>query len=198
MVFVADRIPTELRRIVEFLNEQMSPGEVLAVEVKQYVGKELKTLVPRVHGQTAAAQQKKGRSKTSWDESTFFDEIETRTSGKKRELARRLYDWSQKRGCKITWSSGDSAGGFFVQADDQKLFKVTVGATFWTRCAYYDAIVGPDEWDHLQDRMDRLGLSFPDDRTSNREPQRELPSTNHEEWWEAFIEMYEWLLENRT
>ena len=30
MVFVADEIPTELRRIVEFLNEQMDPAEVLS------------------------------------------------------------------------------------------------------------------------------------------------------------------------
>jgi len=30
MLFVADRIPAELRRIVEFLNEQMDPAEVLA------------------------------------------------------------------------------------------------------------------------------------------------------------------------
>jgi len=37
LVFVADTIPRELRRIVEFLNEQMGETEVLAVEVKQYV-----------------------------------------------------------------------------------------------------------------------------------------------------------------
>ena len=33
--FVADEIPSELRRIVEFLNQQMDPAEVLAVEIKQ-------------------------------------------------------------------------------------------------------------------------------------------------------------------
>ncbi len=37
LIFVADEIPTELRRIVEFLNQQMDPAEVLAVEIKQYV-----------------------------------------------------------------------------------------------------------------------------------------------------------------
>jgi hypothetical protein len=35
MLFVADRIPAELRRIVEFLNEQMDPAEVLALELRQ-------------------------------------------------------------------------------------------------------------------------------------------------------------------
>lgn len=51
MVFVADMILPELRRIVEFLNGQMDAAEVLAVEIKQYkgpsAGQKLKTLVPR-------------------------------------------------------------------------------------------------------------------------------------------------------
>src|SRR5690606_5461544 len=38
MLFVADRIPKELARIVEFLNEQMRPAEVLAIEVEQFAG----------------------------------------------------------------------------------------------------------------------------------------------------------------
>jgi len=57
LVFVADVIPAELQRIVEFLNERMSPTEVLAVEIRQYVGGDEQVLVPRVLGQTAAAQQ---------------------------------------------------------------------------------------------------------------------------------------------
>src|SRR5262249_18990480 len=52
LVFVADYIPAELRRVIEFLNVQMSPTEVLGIEVRQYIGEDLKTLVPRVVGQT--------------------------------------------------------------------------------------------------------------------------------------------------
>lgn len=37
LVFVADAIPHELRRIVEFLNEQMETTGVLAIEIEQYV-----------------------------------------------------------------------------------------------------------------------------------------------------------------
>jgi hypothetical protein len=37
----------------------MDPAEVLAVEIKQYVGGESKVLVPRVMGQTVEAQRKK-------------------------------------------------------------------------------------------------------------------------------------------
>lgn len=59
LVFVSDEIPRELRRMVEFLNEQMA-AEVIAIEVKQYIGPAgLRTLVPRAIGQTAAAETRK-------------------------------------------------------------------------------------------------------------------------------------------
>jgi hypothetical protein len=64
LIFVADNIPAELRRIVEFLNEQMNPAEVLAVEMKQHVaeGREEKAFVPRLIGHTAHAQRIKATS----------------------------------------------------------------------------------------------------------------------------------------
>lgn len=66
MVFVSDEIPRELRRVVEFLNGQMNPAEVIAIEVKQYVGADgTKTLVPRVIGQTAEVEARKDRRTTS-------------------------------------------------------------------------------------------------------------------------------------
>ena len=64
LIFAADAIPTDLRRVVEFLNEQMATTEVLALEVRQYVGEDggrQNTLVSRVFGWTAAAQRRKGR-----------------------------------------------------------------------------------------------------------------------------------------
>jgi hypothetical protein len=70
LIFVADAIPAPLRRIVEFLNEQMSPTEVLALEIRQYVedGGRQNTLVTRVFGWTAAAQRRKGRgpARAAW------------------------------------------------------------------------------------------------------------------------------------
>lgn len=63
MVFVADVIPDELMRITEFLNEQMSPAEVFAVEVKQFKapGHGGTVIVPAVFGRTASASVKNSR-----------------------------------------------------------------------------------------------------------------------------------------
>jgi hypothetical protein len=77
-VFVADELPSELRRVIEFLNSQMSPAEVIGIEVRQYVGQGLKTLVPRVIGETAEAQQRKARGSSSprrdWSWEAYRDE----------------------------------------------------------------------------------------------------------------------------
>jgi hypothetical protein len=86
LLFVADEFGPEVRRIVEFLNRYMDPVEVLAVEVKQYVGQGLSTLVPRVLGQTAQAQAKKARSAPQgklWNEASFLEALESndRTRG---------------------------------------------------------------------------------------------------------------------
>ncbi len=80
MVFLADNIPKELRRVVEFLNEQMDPAEVLAVEVKQFVGEGMTTLVPRVLGQTETARRRKSGTTAGkqWDEASFMTAVEQR------------------------------------------------------------------------------------------------------------------------
>jgi hypothetical protein len=65
LVFVADQIPRELARIVEFLNEQMR-ADVRAVELKWYdSGTGATTLVPRLIGETARAISQKAASKPS-------------------------------------------------------------------------------------------------------------------------------------
>jgi hypothetical protein len=59
MLFVADQIPTELKRIIEFLNEQMDPAEVLGIEIRQFTDGKLKTIAPFVIGQTSGAETRK-------------------------------------------------------------------------------------------------------------------------------------------
>src|SRR5262249_37132100 len=63
LLFVADQIPSELKRIVEFLNTQMNPAEVLALELQQFEGQGLKTIVPVRYGQTEEARVIKGPRK---------------------------------------------------------------------------------------------------------------------------------------
>jgi len=59
LLFVADELPRELRRVIEFLNEHMPRIEVLGVEVRQFAGRSVRALVPRVVGQTERARREK-------------------------------------------------------------------------------------------------------------------------------------------
>ena len=65
--------------MVEFLNEQMDPAEVLAFELKQFVIGETITLIPRTLGKTSRAEQQKDRasmrSKMPWNKSTLLEEV---------------------------------------------------------------------------------------------------------------------------
>ena len=69
LLFVADRLPSELRAIIEFLNEKMESVEVLGVELRQYTAEGVQALVPRVVGQTEA----RTRGQTAKDIETSVD-----------------------------------------------------------------------------------------------------------------------------
>ena len=62
LLIVADAIPPELARIVEFLNEQMRV-ELLAVEIKRYASNAGETFVPAVIGNLAAPPSKASKKR---------------------------------------------------------------------------------------------------------------------------------------
>lgn len=132
LIFVADEIPAELRRIVEFLNEQMNPAEVLAVEIKQHVAENLKAFVPRLIGQTAHAQQKKSgvsRSGRKWDEESFFKELEMRQGEREAETAKRILGWAKKRMPSIYWGTGRVDGTFIPGLGHSGIWHQVVGVS---------------------------------------------------------------------
>ena len=127
MIFVADAIPRELRRIVEFLNGQMDPAEVLAIEIRQFSGQDVTALVPQVIGQTEAALQAKGVGGVGkqWDEASFFADLTERKGEQVAEVARSLLDWAKQRKLRVAWGKGKSDGSFYPMLDHD-------GRTDWT------------------------------------------------------------------
>lgn len=93
LVILADSIPRELQRIIEFLNERMPDTEVLAMEVQQFLGGGQQTLVPRIVGNTTVAQRVKA-THTSADFATLLAE----SSVPARQLHDRLLTWVQLHG----------------------------------------------------------------------------------------------------
>ena len=105
LLFVADDIPEELARVVEFLNAQMPGIEVLAVEIKQFKGDSRQTLVPRVIGRTAASRRSpagQGTRRLKLDRESFLSAFD---GPEHRSVAGRLLDVASQSGAVLHWGS---------------------------------------------------------------------------------------------
>lgn len=111
MLFVADKLPPELVRVIEFLNEQMNPAEVLGVELPRYAGSGNTVYVPRVVGRTSAAVGRKNIGAGQlWNEESFLDAARARRPEAEVALIQRLLADARSRGTKLTWGKGVTPG----------------------------------------------------------------------------------------
>jgi hypothetical protein len=117
MLFVADEIPPELRRVIEFLNMQMERAEVLGIEIRHYAGGNFRGFVPRVVGQTEQALQKKRTGSATptrqWDIASFREELRSRFGASEMVVADRIVEWAQEHGGKLEGGYGTSSGSLF-------------------------------------------------------------------------------------
>jgi hypothetical protein len=135
LVFVADEIPTELQRIVEFLNERMTPTEVLALEIKRYVHGDHETLVPRLIGRTAAAADVKQPSRGErWSEARILGRLEKRDPAEAR-VAREIFAWARRHGLRLAFGQGRFEGSAYPVADRAD------GQSFWPIAVWTTGIV---------------------------------------------------------
>lgn len=132
MMFVADVIPPELRRIVEFLNEQLDPAEVYAVEVRRFAGREVTALVPRLVGATSDAQRRKEVASTSrrrWTEAAYLEKVGETLGRSATEAVEEILAWARAHGARIAWGTGNT-GSMQVKYDHEEtvynLFNVYV------------------------------------------------------------------------
>jgi hypothetical protein len=119
ILFVANEIPRELQRIIEFLNEHMHSIEVLGVDVRRFrTASEDRAYVARVVGQTAAAQRSKqvGRSGREWNEESFFDDLQAR-SPQTLAVARSIYKWMTVNLPRPVWGHGTLDGSYMPLLD---------------------------------------------------------------------------------
>ncbi len=114
LIFVADEAPRELRRLVEFLNEKMNDVEVLAVEMKQFLGRKAPAvLVPRVVGLTETARARKGSDEVSISRKyTTRPEFLAKCPESTRSFFEYVFDRAEARGYTIYWGTL----GFSVRA----------------------------------------------------------------------------------
>lgn len=174
MVFVADEIPATLRRIVEFLNGQMDPAEVLAVEVKQFVGESIQTLVPRVIGATAEAEAKK-RPPTSggtvWTDARFCEDLRNAGHPELEHVLHEVQAWAESRELRSYWGTGKVGSyGPYLASRGRKLVCVYFYAdgTCSVAFTYIQAVPGFESEERRRELAEKLnqieGFTLPTDR----------------------------------
>jgi hypothetical protein len=136
MIFLADALPTELVRIIEFLNAQLTPAEVLGVELRRYTdgnGNDA-VLVPRVVGRTTvaiAAKERSGGGRLSTRDSLLAD-AGSRCGSSVARLIESLLDDAEARGLRCVWGRGVSESvGIWgpVHGTDTRLWMIQMGSS---------------------------------------------------------------------
>jgi len=118
LVFVADKIPSELRRMVEFLNEKMNGVEAISIEIKLFQGNGAqKAVVPRVIGLSEAMRKHKNRQRGKTDESSFLSNCDDLS----REFMTFLISEARKNDHIINWG----VKGFSIRSPRYKKGKLT-------------------------------------------------------------------------
>ena len=107
LLFVADELPRELRRVIEFLNEHMPRIEVLGIEVRHFGDGSVRALVPRVIGQTERARQDKLPSGRKTTQQEFLEVCPVWS----RAFYDDLFNQAKGEGFQISWG----AKGFSVR-----------------------------------------------------------------------------------
>lgn len=175
LVFLADAIPGELRRVIEFLNGQML-AEVIGIEVKQYAGTDsagapVQTLVPRIVGQTAQATSRKPqRPGRQWNEERFFATLAEKRGGAETATGRRLYEWASENGFTHSFGRGTVDGSWLPTLNANGLAYRPL--TVWTHGVVgisFGGLTTRPPFDQTSERVELLqrlneipGLSLPD------------------------------------
>ncbi len=201
LLFVSDAIPRELRQTVEFLNAQMDPAEVLAVEIKHYAGGGLSTLVPRVFGQTESAKARKGSDykPIRWNEQLFFGDLGEKCPGGV-PAARAIFDWSTQRGHRMVYGNGAVTGAFvpWISAGGDLWYQPVVVFSDGRAAIGYDYIkakpIFDDEArrDEMRQKLNLIdGVDIPFERLGG-EPTIPLPLLADDERTRQFLAVLDW------
>jgi len=207
LLFVADIIPPELQRIVEFLNEQMNPAEVLAVEVKQYAGQNLKTLVPRVVGKTMKAVDiKASRSGKSiqWTKDLLLEQVRDLKGEDIVGVIERLIMWCESKGYYLNYGRGVSESSLHLGYDSgfgkpYSFFNIISGTIY----VWFDQehILKYPPFDdelkrlNLVKRLNNIkGMNFREDKLASSSSS-ELTGLVDDKEFEKFCDIFDWMVE---
>jgi hypothetical protein len=176
LLFVADDIPPQLRRNIEFLNAQMKTTQVLGIEVHQFLDGDDTVLVPRLVGQSTQVQEAKERLFGIWDEDSFLPAVVKRSGEEAAEVCSKILRGFEGMGCRIWWGRGALYPSFIPVFDDRQNHEFVavwpsdkttlIEVQFKWFKAPFDSLEKRKE---VQSRLQEIeGVRIPDDRLYKR------------------------------
>jgi hypothetical protein len=201
LIFAADEIPPELRRVVEFLNEQMNPAEVLAIEIRQYVGTGVRTLVPSViRSSKRATAMSSTRTAVQWDRESFMSALRERQGPEAATIAAAILEWTATHCPTIWWGEGRKDGSCFVGISHEGVNYYPLAIWTYGRIQFQFQVlqqrgVPPALVETLATALNQiLGIQIPHDAL-NRFPSFEISSLKDREVLARFLQAIEGFVE---
>ena len=112
LVFVADEIPIELRRMIDLLNTQMGRIQVFGIEFKRFEGAGQTTFVSRPVDTLPESAFRDRMAGRAWDEGSFFETLSENEPAEVVATARCLYDWGRANTTGVWLGRSDTIGSF--------------------------------------------------------------------------------------
>jgi len=110
LIISSDELRSEVRRMIEYLNQEMENAEVLGLELKAYGKQDSVVLVPRLIGQTQATIKGPGKMNV-WTESLLRDSYSELPDGTLRQRLEKILKWTVERGVFVKSVSKNPAFG---------------------------------------------------------------------------------------
>uniref|UniRef100_A0A7C3A9T1 DUF4268 domain-containing protein n=2 Tax=Thermorudis TaxID=1649508 RepID=A0A7C3A9T1_9BACT len=202
LIFVADTIPPELKRIVEFLSRQMRPAEVLAVEVKQYTGQGQRALVPRlVAGAKPTLPQ---RESVTWDLHRLELEFAKGRGPILTAVVNSIVEWATSRSLALDFGRGREYGSFYptlsLPSGKLRLFGPSTDGNIWFLFAKMREVPPFDREDTQRELLQRLnqiqGVTIPADCFKPHKWTRvKLSVLTEPATLEQFLAVFDWVVD---
>jgi hypothetical protein len=119
-VVLMDRLEDRLRDLITFVN-QNSRFDIFGVELDFYRFNEYEILIPKLYGaevkkEAGVAKRAPGIRRT-WNEASFFEEVEKTLSPEVATAVKDLYQFSRSIADRVTFGSGQQTGSFNPKFD---------------------------------------------------------------------------------
>jgi hypothetical protein len=210
LVFAADAIPSELRQIIEFLNEELQNTEVLGVEIREHAAESGSLVTARTIGSTEAAQVTKSRGGKrkwrKWTEPDYLESVQERLGPDEFAAVAKIVAWAKHHDppLVITFGTGISAVGMQIgfKRDDAYVFPFTIFNTGGVEVNFQQMASVPYPPFHrlemrkeIQRRLNEdIDAAVPDDRLNLR-PNFPIALITAEEQLGRFLAVFDWCLD---